>query len=163
YMSPEQLLGQPVDQRSDLFAVGVILYELVARRAPFKGNSAIGVADAILHSEPPPLPDKAVPLGLKALIGRLLSKDQAGRPSTAAEAIASIRAVEASLDPSRRGLSRAARLTLVAAAVAVLALGVWFWRRSSRERWVHNVATPEIARLVDGGEFVKAAGLLKTA
>ena len=52
YMSPEQLLARKVDERSDLFSLGVVLYEMVAGRRPFAGGSAIAIADAILHSAP---------------------------------------------------------------------------------------------------------------
>jgi serine/threonine-protein kinase len=76
YMSPEQLLAQKVDARSDLFSLGVVLYEMVAGRRPFQGSSAVATADAILHSPPPPLASTAVPKPLKTAIRRLLEKDR---------------------------------------------------------------------------------------
>lgn len=74
YMSPEQLLAQKVDERSDLFSLGVVLYEMLAGRRPFQGSSAIATADAILHSPPPPLTSASVPEQLKAAVHRLLEK-----------------------------------------------------------------------------------------
>jgi serine/threonine protein kinase len=79
YMSPEQLLAGHVDERSDLFSLGVVLYEMVAGRRPFEGSSTIATADAILHSPPPPLTTPAVPERLAAVVSRLLEKDPARR------------------------------------------------------------------------------------
>jgi serine/threonine-protein kinase len=56
YMSPEQIRGQTLDGRSDVFSVGVILYELLARRRPFMGEAATEILYKIVHEEPPPLP-----------------------------------------------------------------------------------------------------------
>jgi serine/threonine protein kinase len=88
HMSPEQLVGQRVDERSDLFSLGVVLYEIVAGRRPFGGSSAIATADAILHSTPPPLGGATVPERLEAAIRRLLEKDPARRFGSAQELIA---------------------------------------------------------------------------
>ena len=159
YISPEQLLGLPADQRSDLFSLGVILYEMASGGSPFKGKSAVAVADAILHAEPPRLPASAPPR-LEALISRLLAKDPAKRPVSAGDVRAEVAAL---VQAPHRGISRGARIGLVAAAAVAVALGALLWRRSSRERWVHDVATPQIEKLVDARENVKAAALLKEA
>jgi serine/threonine protein kinase len=54
YMSPEQILGQEVDRRSDLFAFGIILYEMLNGEHPWLRKSAVDTLHAILHDEPPP-------------------------------------------------------------------------------------------------------------
>jgi len=83
YMSPEQARRETVDARSDLFALGVVLYRLASGRLPFDGE-ALAVLLAITSAEPPPLPAD-VPEGLARLIMRLLAKKPSDRPASAAE------------------------------------------------------------------------------
>src|SRR5262249_37417035 len=73
YMSPEVLQGHPADERSDLWAVGVVLYQMVSGRRPFEGTSAVAVASAVLHETPPPLLE-IVPSPLPGLVLLCLSK-----------------------------------------------------------------------------------------
>ncbi|HET9795094.1 MAG TPA: protein kinase [Thermoanaerobaculia bacterium] len=77
YMSPEQARGRPVDGRSDIFSFAIVLYEALAGRTPFEGESAVDVLSAMLHDEPRPLADVAphVPRDLARTIERCLSKD----------------------------------------------------------------------------------------
>jgi tRNA A-37 threonylcarbamoyl transferase component Bud32 len=84
YMSPESVQGQPADHRSDLYAMGCILYEALAGRAPFVEASINLVMAKHLSEPPPPLPS-TVPAPLRALIERLLAKTPADRPQSAAE------------------------------------------------------------------------------
>jgi serine/threonine protein kinase len=91
YMSPEQLRGGPIDPRSDLFAFGVIFYEMLAGKRPFRGDSAADLQSAILRDTPPPLSTLRddLPEGLERLIERCLEKDAARRfPSSGALSIA---------------------------------------------------------------------------
>jgi eukaryotic-like serine/threonine-protein kinase len=164
YMSPEQLRGVRVDQRTDLFSFGLVLYEMVSGQRPFTGTSAISIADAVLHAQPRDLGDTPVPKQLKSLIWKLLEKDPANRYATAEEVYSQLKALEASLAPARPAkVSRNAWLAVgVAAILAATAFG-WLWHRSSRERWARETATPEIVRLADAGEFVKAATLTREA
>ena len=87
YMSPEQLRVEPLDGRSDLFAVGIMLYEVLAGRHPFAATSRIELQINILRAAPLPLrvrrPD--VPVALEELISRTLSRAPADRPATAVE------------------------------------------------------------------------------
>jgi serine/threonine-protein kinase len=87
YMSPEQVRGQEVDARSDLFSFGVALYEMLAGRAPFAGETASDVIAALLSSEPPPLDHYApgLPAGLQKIVSRALVRSVAERYQTARE------------------------------------------------------------------------------
>jgi TolB-like protein len=80
YMSPEQARGAPTDTRSDIFALGTILYEMLAGRRPFDGSSPTDVLASIVRDEPPPLPRAAtIPVALERIIGRCLEKPPSGR------------------------------------------------------------------------------------
>jgi serine/threonine protein kinase len=83
YMSPEQCRGAAVDVRSDLYAVGVVAYELLSGRAPFAASSPTEVVMMHLRAPPPPLPE--LPEGVAALVLRALAKDPARRPQSASE------------------------------------------------------------------------------
>jgi serine/threonine-protein kinase len=90
YMAPEQILGKPVDARTDLYAVGVLAYRLLAGRLPFAGRSAIDAMRAQL-SEQPERP-AGIGDGLWALVLKAMAKDPAGRFSSAAELAGALRA-----------------------------------------------------------------------
>ena len=164
YMSPEQVRGLPVNYRSDIFSFGVVLYEMVTGERPFTGSSSMAICDAILHHQPRGFGDSLVPGKLKGIILKLLEKDPANRYGSADEVQQELKVVEASLAPAGPvGLSRNAWIAIGAAAILACVLAGWLWRRSSRERWALQTATPEIARLVDAGEYVKAAALTREA
>jgi dienelactone hydrolase len=164
HMSPEQLLGKPLDARSDLFSVGVVLYQMLTGRLPFVGATATAIADSILHDPPRPFQDVDVPERLKATVLRLLEKDPARRYASAEELNADLADIEASFAPARAGrLSKGALALAVVAAVAVAALGAWFWHRAARAKWARETAGPEIARLVAAEDFTGAAALARQA
>ncbi len=87
YMSPEQSRGKPVDGRTDLWSLGVVLYEMLTGRQPFEGDSSIDVLADILRRDPPPLTlrREEAPAELAALVGWLLAKRPADRPASARE------------------------------------------------------------------------------
>ena len=87
YMSPEQAEGQPVDARSDIFSLGVVLYEMATGARPFRGNSAMSVISSILKDTPPAPAEvnPAVPRDLDRIIRRCLAKDPARRYQSAVD------------------------------------------------------------------------------
>ena len=92
YIAPEVLRGQPGDHRSDLWALGVVLYEAASGQLPFRGSTSLEISSAIIHELPPPLPDR-IPPGLWAIIQRCLMKEPAQRYQQAGEIQAALEAV----------------------------------------------------------------------
>jgi len=108
YMAPEQVRGEAPDARTDVFALGAILFELVTRRRPFRGSSEGEILAAILRDEPPPpsLLHPAVPPALDAVARRCLAKSPAERFASAREVAAALETVLASLGAGRFATAR---------------------------------------------------------
>ena len=96
YMSPEQADGRDLDPRADLYSLGVVLYELLAGRAPFEAESIGKLIRQIMTEPAPPLPD-SVPAPLASLVMRLLAKDPDRRPRDAPDLLRELEAVSAEL------------------------------------------------------------------
>jgi serine/threonine-protein kinase len=93
YMSPEHIDAEQVDGRADLFALGLIMWEMLAGRPPFVAESPRRLLERVCNQPTPPLPDHAregMPPQLEQLIYRLLEKDRRARPSSAAEVVVSL-------------------------------------------------------------------------
>ncbi len=103
YMSPEQVKGQKVDYRSDIFSLGVVLYEMLVGRCPFEGSSQRAVIDAILNQEILDLPEQ--PRNLAAIVLRCIEKDVARRFQSAADLAFAIRLVLSDIRSLRHGPS----------------------------------------------------------
>jgi len=137
YMSPEQARGEAVDARSDLWSLGVVLYELVAGRPPFRGEYAQAVIYGILNEAPPPVTEFApdVPPALQGVVAKCLAKDPAARPAAAgelADALAGCLGLEAPTAPVSYKAARPGWRRWPAAAAALVILlavaGIVTWR-----------------------------------
>ncbi len=98
YMAPEQVRGQPVDPRTDIFAIGAVLYELLAGARAFRGETSMDVATAILKDDPPDLPaaERHIPPALTRLIDRCLEKNPAARFQSAGDLAFALESLSAS-------------------------------------------------------------------
>jgi serine/threonine-protein kinase len=100
YMAPEVLRGQPPDVRSDIWAIGVVLFELLSGTHPFAGDSRVDMTSAILRDPPRELPD-GIPATLKAAVHRALAKDPPSRYADAGQFAAALQILQ--VDPAIRG------------------------------------------------------------
>ena len=131
YMSPEQARSEPLGPRSDLFSLGSVLYALLTGKPPFRTDSAIATLQKVCEADPVPVRrvNPAVPAWLAALVHRLLARDPARRPESAA-------AVVAALEAGPTGGWKLGRLAVVVAAVALIG-GLVAWAA-----WPRNPAAP---------------------
>jgi serine/threonine protein kinase/Tfp pilus assembly protein PilF len=104
YMSPEQARGEELDARSDLFSLGIVLYEMSTGAVPFSGSTVALIFDGILHSAPVPATklNSRLPLALENIFGKALEKDTELRYQTAAELRADLKRLKRDLDANRR-------------------------------------------------------------
>ena len=93
YMSPEQARGEPVDGRSDLFSLGVVLYELITDRAPFEGDTITTLLEQIKEEEPTPISElePETPRGLQNIVRKLMQKKPGNRFETGGQAAEALR------------------------------------------------------------------------
>ncbi|HEY6970042.1 MAG TPA: protein kinase [Candidatus Angelobacter sp.] len=133
YIPPEVLMGSVPDERSDIFSMGVVLYETLAGHHPFRSAGNGGTAAKILSEEPLPVPASA-PRGLDSVLERMLAKTPQQRYQTCVDVLADIRAIHAGGKPAtpktswiaaHLPVSRASILLVAALAVAMVLLKVW--------------------------------------
>ena len=154
YMAPEVLRGQKGDRLSDLWSLGVLLYEAAAGKLPFRGSTGFEVTSAILREPPPALPS-TIPYGLAAVIQRCLIKERADRYQRASEVREALEAVQGAVLQSRhpseetRGprtlVLRGMEHLTVKNGDVLLLVGTnkgAFFLRSSRDRLRWDVAGP---------------------
>jgi eukaryotic-like serine/threonine-protein kinase len=172
YMSPEQVRGDPVDARTDIFSLGAVLYEMLAGAPAFPAKSFIESGHAILESEPPPLPE-SVPPSVDLLVRRCLEKEPARRFQSAADLAFALGVATTPTSGKARPIAprtspswalRFALLGVGLALVAVVALAArWISRRVDTpelptfERITFRVASIGGARFTPEGRVVFSA------
>jgi eukaryotic-like serine/threonine-protein kinase len=171
YMSPEQAQGQPTDQRTDIWSLGVVLYEMLSGRLPFTGERDTSILYAVVHAEPRPLKEAApgVPAGVNAIVGRALKKEMSARYGTAGDLARDLRAWRESqkaavVSPWRTLRRPRVAIALAACLLLLCAAGAWWVHRLSRIRWAREAAIPAIERMIwanelDFGNFTRAYNL----
>jgi tetratricopeptide (TPR) repeat protein/predicted Ser/Thr protein kinase len=162
YMSPEQARGEAVDARTDLFAFGVVLYEMATGHAAFAKPTAVATIDAILHDAPaaPVRLNPAVPAELERIIERAIEKDRELRYQTASDIRAELRLLRRASETrhlSTVGAGAGRRtgrprwglraLTFGAAAVALAAAGWWLAPRTPAMTQEDEILVAEIANV----------------
>jgi serine/threonine-protein kinase len=98
YMSPEQAKGQTVDERTDIFSYGVVLYEMIAGHLPFQGETAMEIISSIIKDEPRIVENAAVPSEIERIIGKTLRKDRNERYQTIKDVLIDLKDVKQELE-----------------------------------------------------------------
>jgi eukaryotic-like serine/threonine-protein kinase len=168
YMAPEQVQGQRATERSDVFSLGLLFYELLSGHAAFEADTPLSMVAAILRDTPPPLHTlrSDVPRQLSRLIERCLAKEPASRYASAAEIHQELLTIRSSLDATAAAVSSRPRWPLMAAVVAtviaIAAAGLW-WRHETGMKWVREVAPAEVERLIELDDPVGAYQVVRRA
>ncbi len=164
YMSPEQTRGEEVDHRTDIWALGVVLYEMIAGQLPFRGDNYLAIATTIARNTPAPLSSlrTGVPLALERVVERALAKQPAARYQSASDFAAELKQLRFELErsttaaslkvapPSGRPMGAG---TIAAAAAVVLGAVAATWLLLDRP------APPQDIRLTNIRQLTSAVGV----
>jgi eukaryotic-like serine/threonine-protein kinase len=170
YMSPEQLRGQEVDARGDIFAFGAVLYEMLTGKRAFQRQSSSETIAAVDREEPRPVHEliKGVPDDVELIIQRCLRKDPKQRYASVSEIEQELEDCSALSEPASginlRVLFRQSKRPRVAipallSLLMLVYLFAWWIHHSSRVRWARDQAVPQIAHLIEEEKIGEAYAL----
>ena len=174
YMSPEQAQGKTVDHRSDIWSLGVVLYELFGGQLPFQGETEASFLYSIVHEDQARLKDvnPDIPIEIQKVINRALKKKPDQRYQSAEEMAAELsrycdllKTEEAGVISLRTLLQRMKQPRIIVPMILLLALvasaAIWSFNRRSKIRGAQEAAIPEITRLLGQDSYVEAFSLAK--
>ncbi len=172
YMSPEQAEGKEVDSRTDLWSLGVVLYETLTGQKPFRGQNAPTILHSITTEKPKRLRESKgdVPVEAERIVARALQKNVEQRYQTAAEmhqelaeTLAQISGTAALQAKRQVGVSRKYAVAAVSVIVVLAVAGGWLYGRLEKRNWAREQAIPEIAKLKTENRGLAAFLLFKEA
>src|SRR5262249_51824432 len=169
YMSPEQLLGRDVDPRTDIFSLGVVMYEMATARRPFSGKTASETMDQIIHSQPEAIArfNYSVPAELERIIRKCIEKDPSRRYQSARDLLVDLRNLKRDKDSAvvvgevtsrrRSNIRRGVIAATIVASLVVALLGLYLMRGRNEAidtiavlPFVNANADPNAEYLADG-------------
>ena len=149
YMSPEQALGRSMDRRTDFFSLGILLYELLTGKLPFRGETPMETLSKILSEQPEPFEEVPVPLGVQRVIGKLLEKEPDRRYQSAQELLTDLHLLKKDSSSGRYPTERLStqvrpllrRFGLGSLALLIITAAVLYISfRSDRPQEIHSLA-----------------------
>jgi len=162
YMSPEQARGEDVDHRTDIWSLGIVLYEMLSGQLPFMGDREASILYSVVHEEAKPITvwDPSIPAELQKIVDHALKKKPEARYQSAAELLKdlkkyleNLKAAEAGVFNLRSFLRKIQRpvvaipALLIIAAIAIAA--VWYSNRQAKIRYARQELLPEIEHLIE--------------
>lgn len=151
YMSPEQVRGDPMDERSDIFSLGCVLYEMLSGSRPFSGKTNADLISSILHQNPPEiLSSRSIPPAFTRIARKCLEKDPDMRFQSAKDLILALSRLSRKLRSPFRILRRpVVAIPLVIAVVAMVLLAVWNHNRQEKIRLARDEILPKVERIIE--------------
>ncbi|HLK04795.1 MAG TPA: protein kinase [Candidatus Acidoferrum sp.] len=170
YMSPEQAEGKLLDARSDLWSLGVVLYESMSGKAPFQGSSQMELLRAISEKAPKPLRRASanIPECADRIVSRALEKDASRRYQSASEmaleltsALNQLSGTGAAAATEKKKRFGARTMGIAAIAMVIVGGGTWRYREITKRQWAIEKGLPEIVKLQNDGKPLAAFLLMQ--
>ena len=169
YMSPEQAKGEAVDHRTDIWSLGVVIYELLSGKLPFESERETSIMYSIVHEKPKPIEDRGphIPIELQQIITSTLEKNLNSRYQSIEAVLKDIRKYKEIIEGDQaeiiniRSFIRSVRRPLYAIPILLIFIAVSFFsfyliNRKTKIRWARNEAVPEMVRLISEDSIKEA-------